>query len=316
MNDTAKLLCELIALPSVNPAFLPPGDAWAGEERVADYVAVMAARAGLEIELQKVLPGRFNLIAHLRPTARATKTILLAPHLDTVPPADESQFVPRVEGDRLFGRGACDTKGSVAAMLSAVIAIANAKRRPRETEIIFAGLVDEENGQAGSRVLARSHLKADLAIVGEPTSDRIVTAHKGNVWLELEAQGKSAHGSRPELGRNAIHAMARIVDTLETEYAAKLRQRRRHPLLGHATINVGTIRGGTQPNIVPDSCAISIDRRTLPGETDSAVRREIQSFLARKKLLATFSGMGRQSPCSPMETNTRLPLVRLILTGL
>jgi len=316
MTNTAKLLCELIALPSVNPAFLPPDDAWAGEERVADYVAVMAARAGLEIELQKVLPGRLNLIAHLRPMGRVTKRILLAPHLDTVPPVDESQLVPRKDGDRLYGRGACDTKGSVAAMLSAVIAVANSKKRPRETEIIFAGLVDEENGQAGSRALARSQLKADLAIVGEPTSDRIVTAHKGNVWLELETHGKAAHGSRPELGRNAVHMMARIVDALETEYAAKLRQRRRHPLLGYATVNVGTIRGGTQPNIVPDSCKISIDRRTLPGEKDAAVKREIQSFLARKKLHATFGGMGRQSPCSPMETNTRLPLVRQFLRSI
>lgn len=313
MTDTAKLLCELIALPSVNPAFLPPGDDWAGEERVADFVAVTAARAGLEIELQKVLPGRMNLIAHLRPAGRATKTILLAPHLDTVPAADESQFVPRKEGDKLYGRGACDTKGSVAAMLSAITTLANSKKRPRETEIIFAGLVDEESAQAGSRALARSHLKADLAIVGEPTSDRIVTAHKGNIWLQLETHGRSAHGSRPELGRNAVHAMARIVDALETEYAAKLRQRRRHPLLGHATINVGTIRGGTQPNIVPDSCTMSLDRRTLPGETDAGVKREIQSFLARKKLHATFNGMGRLWPCSPMETNTRLPLVRQFL---
>jgi len=311
MSNTAKLLCELIALPSVNPAFLPAGDAWAGEERVADFVAVTAARAGLEIELEKVLPGRFNLIAHLRPTGRATKTILLAPHLDTVPPWDESQFVPRQEGDRLYGRGACDTKGSVASMLSAVIALANSKNRPRETEIIFAGLVDEENAQAGSRALARSRLKADLAIVGEPTSCQIVTAHKGNIWLEIETHGRSAHGSRPELGRNAVHAMARIVDALETEYAATLR-RRRHSLLGHATINVGTICGGTQPNIVPDACTITIDRRTLPGETEAGARREIQSFLARKKLKATFS-MARQSPCSPMETNTRLPMVQQFL---
>jgi acetylornithine deacetylase/succinyl-diaminopimelate desuccinylase-like protein len=302
----------LIALPSVNPAFLPPDDAWAGEERVADFVAVTAARAGLEIELQKVLPGRLNLIAHLRPTGRVMKRILLAPHLDTVPPADESQFVPRKEGDRLYGRGACDTKGSVAAMLSAVVAVANSKQRPRETEIIFAGLVDEENAQSGSRAFAKSHLKADLAIVGEPTSNQVVTAHKGNIWLQIETQGESAHGSRPELGRNAVHAMARIVDALETEYAAALRQRRRHPLLGHATVNVGTICGGTQPNIVPNSCTIAVDRRTMPGETDAGVKREIQAFLARKKFRATFS-MGRQSPCSPMETNTRLPLVREFL---
>jgi acetylornithine deacetylase/succinyl-diaminopimelate desuccinylase-like protein len=311
MSDTATLLCELIALPSVNPAFLPPGDARAGEQRVADFLAVTAARAGLEIEFQKTLPGRVNLIARLRPNGRIAQTILLAPHMDTVPAA-ESQFMPRKDGDRLYGRGACDTKGSVAAMLSAVIQLANSKQRPRETEIIFAGLVDEENAQAGSRALAKSNLKADLAIIGEPTNLQLVTAHKGNLWLQLETRGKSAHGSRPELGRNAVHEMARIVDALETEYAAALRKRKRHPLLGHATVNVGTICGGTQPNIVPDSCVITVDRRTLPGETEAGVQREIETFLARKKLQATFS-MARAEPCLPMETSAKLPLVQQFL---
>src|SRR5262249_13149155 len=127
-----------------------------------------------------------------------------------------------------------------------------------------------------------------IAIVGEPTNLSVVTAHKGNIWLQLETHGKSAHGSRPELGRNAVHAMARVVEALETDYAAMLRKRR-HRLLGPGTINVGTIRGGTQPNIVPDSCVITVDRRTLPGESESGVKREIAAFLARKKLRATFS---------------------------
>lgn len=329
MTDTAKFLCELIALPSVNPAFLPPGDARAGEQRVADFVAVTAARAGLEIEFQKALPGRVNLIARLRPKNRIARTILLAPHMDTVPAASEKQFLPRIEGDRLFGRGACDTKGSIAAMLTALCAVAKSKQRPRETEIIFAGLVDEENAQAGSRALVRSsafkrlgdpmispdRLKAGLqtlAIIGEPTSLQIVTAHKGNIWLQLDTHGKSAHGSRPELGRNAVHEMARVVEALETDYAAMLRKRKRHPLLGHATVNVGTIRGGTQPNIVPDLCVITVDRRTLPGETEAGVRREIETFLARKKLHATFS-LARTEPCLPMETAARLPLVQQFL---
>jgi acetylornithine deacetylase/succinyl-diaminopimelate desuccinylase family protein len=311
MSNTAKLLNELIALPSVNPAFLPPGDRWAGEQRVADFIAVTAARAGLEIEFQKVLPGRVNLIAHLRPKGKKSRTILLAPHMDTVP-GHEEQFIPRKQGDRLYGRGACDTKGSVAAMLSAVITLAKSKQRPNETEIIFAGLVDEESAQAGSRALAKSNLKADLAIVGEPTSLQLVTAHKGNIWLQLDTHGKSAHGSRPELGRNAVHEMSRIVDALETEYAATLRKRRRHPLLGYATVNVGTIRGGTQPNIVPDSCTITVDRRTLPGETESQVKREIKTFLAQKKLKATFS-MARAEPCLPMETSAKLPLIQQFL---
>jgi acetylornithine deacetylase len=312
MSDTATLLCELIALPSVNPAFLPPGDARAGEQRVSDFVAVTAARAGLEIEFQKVLSGRANLLARLRPKGHITRTILLAPHLDTVPVASEKQFVPRKDGDRLYGRGACDTKGSVAAMLSALCKLAKSKQRPRETEIIFAGLVDEESAQAGSRALAKSKLKADLAIVGEPTNCQIVTAHKGNIWFQLETRGKAAHGSRPELGRNAIHSMARVVDALETDYAAMLRQRPRHPLLGHATVNVGTIRGGTQPNIVPDACVITVDRRTLPGETETGVKREIKTFLARKKLEVTFS-LARTEPCLPMETAAKLPLVRQFL---
>jgi acetylornithine deacetylase len=330
MSDTAKLLSELIALPSVNPAFLPPGDVRAGEQRVADFVAVTAARAGLEIEFQKALPGRVNLIARLRPKNRISRTILLAPHLDTVPAAHENQFMPRREGDRLFGRGACDTKGSVAAMLSALCDLAKSGQRPRETEIIFAGLVDEESAQAGSRALVRSSvfkrlgdlmsspgslkpgLQTRLAIVGEPTSLQVVTAHKGNIWLQLETRGKAAHGSRPELGRNAVHAMARVVDALETDYAALLRKRRNHPLLGHATVNVGTICGGTQPNIVPDACTLTVDRRTLPGETEAEVQREIESFLARKKLHAIFSS-ARTAPCLPMETAANLPLVRQFL---
>ena len=168
--------------------------------------------------------------------------------------------------------------------------------------------MDEENAQAGSRALVAGGMKADLAIVGEPTQLKIVTAHKGSLWLKLETRGKSAHGARPDLGRNAVHAMARIVDALETDYAAQLR-RRRHPLLGHATVNVGMIHGGTQPNIVPDACSITLDRRTLPGETEAGVRREITALLARKKLPARFS-RAKLLPALPLETNTSLPLVR------
>ena len=283
MTKTERLLCELIALPSVNPAFLPAGDSHTGEQRVADFLATVAAQAGLDVEFQRVLPGRPNLIARLSPPAQIRRRILLAPHLDTVGVADKAQFAPRRRGGRLFGRGACDTKGSVAVMLTALGELARSKKRPRETEIIFAGLADEENAQAGSRALITGGLKADLAIVGEPTRVQVVTAHKGSLWLKLEASGRSAHGARPELGRNAIHTMARIVDTLETDYAASLRKRR-HPLLGRATVSVGMIHGGTQPNMVPDRCAITIDRRTLPGETETGVRREIAAFLGRRNL--------------------------------
>jgi acetylornithine deacetylase/succinyl-diaminopimelate desuccinylase-like protein len=207
---------------------------------------------------------------------------------------------------KMYGRGASDTKGSVAAMLSALCKLARSKQRPAETEIVFVGLVDEENAQAGSRALAANGFKADLAIVGEPTRERVVTAHKGNLWLELRTRGKSAHGARPELGRNAVHAMARVVDLLETRYAAGLR-RRRHQLLGSATVSVGVIQGGTQPNIVPDQCFIQIDRRTLPGETEGGVKREIQSLLRQHNLRARIINP-RTLRCLPMETDPRIPL--------
>ncbi len=311
MTRTQKLLRELIALPSVNSSLLPADHPRAGEHRVADFLAATAATAGLDIDLHKVFPGRNNLLARLSPTGTARQRILLAPHLDTVDVMDESQLVPRQKNGRLYGRGACDTKGSVAAMLSAVMELARAGKRPAKTEIIFAGLVDEEMGQGGSRALAASGLKADLAIVGEPTRLEIVTAHKGNLWLKLETRGKAAHGARPDLGRNAVHEMARVVDLLETRYARQLR-RRRHALLGHATVNVGTIQGGVQTNIVPAACSITIDRRTLPGEIDAGIWREIWSLLRQNGLSATL-GNTKSAPCLPMETSARLPLVREFL---
>jgi acetylornithine deacetylase/succinyl-diaminopimelate desuccinylase-like protein len=307
----ARLLRELIAIPSVNPAFAQArgsGSTRAGELSIAEFVAVTAARAGLDVELRQVLPGRPNVLAHLRPAGKARHRVLLVPHLDTVGVADESQFQPVVKGGRVHGRGACDTKGSIAAMLVALCELACAAGRPRETEVIFAGVIDEENAQAGSRALARSGLKSPLAIVGEPTRLQVVTAHKGSLWLELETRGRAAHGATPELGRNAVHEMARIVHLLQTAYVRQL-QRRRHPLLGHASVSVGTIRGGTQPNIVPDHCAITIDRRILPGETESGVHREVRKLLHSLGLRADLRET-KAAACLPLETDARLPLVR------
>jgi acetylornithine deacetylase/succinyl-diaminopimelate desuccinylase-like protein len=309
--EPEKLLRELIALPSVNPAFLPPGDQRAGEWRVADFLASLAAKAGVALEFQEVFPpkallrGRSNLVVRLEPLGRARKRIILAPHLDTVA-ADA--FKPRIEKGRLHGRGACDTKGSVAAMFAALLQLSSNPGRPRETEIIFVGLVDEENAQEGSRAFARSRIKGDLAIIGEPTELKVVTAHKGDLWLKLVTKGRAAHGARPELGDNAVHQMAKVIDTLETRYQRELRKRR-HPVLGSPTINVGAVRGGTQPNIVPDRCEIEIDRRTVPGERDRAVQREIVRFVqahgSKVSLINSKTGS-----CLALETNPRLPLVK------
>lgn len=313
-STVARLTAELIALPSVNPAFLPPRHPHAGEGRVAEYLAALGARAGLEIEFQKVWPGRPNLLARLRPAGKVKQTVLLAPHLDTVNVTSALQLKPVVKRDRLYGRGACDTKGSVATFFTALGDLARSGRRPQSTEVVFAGLVDEEQGQGGSRFLAAKQFKADLAIVGEPTNLAVATAHKGSVWLEVETRGRAAHGATPWFGRNAVHQMARVVDALETDFAARLRQRR-HPLLGCGTVSVGTICGGTQPNIVPDRCVIGVDRRTLPGDTESSTRRDVAAFLRARKLPVTVSNV-KLKPCPPLETDARAPLVGALLAAM
>lgn len=309
----AQLLRELIRRPSVNPAFLPPGDPRAGEARVAGFLAELGRAAGLRVARQPVAPGRTNLLLTLPATGRPRQRVLLAPHLDTVG-AEPFQLRPVLRRGRLHGRGACDTKGSVAAMFGALTAVARAPRRPAHTEIVLAALVDEEDAQRGSRALVASGFTADLAIVGEPTGLRAVTAHKGSLWLRLETHGRAAHGARPELGRNAVLAMARIVTLLEIEYAVALRARP-HPLLGPATVNVGVIAGGTQPNIVPDHCEIHVDRRTLPGESPAGVLREIRALLRLHNSRATITSL-KTVPCPPLETDPDLPLVRRFLDAL
>lgn len=308
MSRVEKLLRELIALPSVNPAFLPKGDPRAGERRVADYIAAWSAKAGLEVDLQTVAPRRRNVLCRLVPPGRVRHRILLAPHLDTVSVVSDNQLVPVRKGGRIHGRGACDTKGSVASMLVALTDLARSGKRPQHTEIIFAGLVDEENVQAGSRALVSSGFRADLAVVGEPTRMRVVTAHKGNIWLKVETRGRAAHGATPQHGHNAIHEMAKVVDKLETRYRALLR-RRRHRLLGHPTVSVGVIRGGTQANIVPDHCEIEVDRRTLPGETNGGIQSELKRLLREWGCRAVLESV-KAVDCPPMETDSQSPFVR------
>ncbi len=307
MNAVTRLLRDLVAIPSVNPGLLGEDADTPGEEPVAAYLADLAQKHGLDVERQPVLPGRRNLLVRLRPAGKVRQRILLAPHMDVVP-AEAAQFKPRIQDGRLYGRGACDTKGCVAAYFHALCQLAKRKQRPRHTEIIFVGLVDEEHMQSGSRAYAKKGPKADLAIVGEPTKLQVVTAHKGDLWWQLKVTGKAAHGATPHLGVSAVHLMARTVEVLLTDYAESLRQNE-HPLLGSPTINIGVIQGGTQPNIVPEACSIDIDRRTLPGETEASVRKEILAKLRPHGLKPDFLDL-RGVPCDPLETNPALPLVQ------
>lgn len=312
MSPVETLLCDLIALPSVNPAFLPVNHPHGGEKQVADFLVATAEKAGLDVDRQDVLKDRDNVIVRLEPEGEVQRTILLAPHMDTVGVTSESQLKPVLKDGKIYGRGACDTKGSIAAYFQAVMEIANDAQRPKHTEIILAALVDEENCQGGSRVLAASGaFEATLAIVGEPTRLRVVTSHKGDLWLRIQTKGKAAHGSKPSLGRNAVLEMAKVVQMIEGDYAEMLKKAR-HPLLGSPTVCVGTIFGGRQPNIVPDNCEITIDRRTIPGETTDEILREINRLLNESKLRAGLLDIkGLESP--PLETDPENELIRALM---
>jgi acetylornithine deacetylase/succinyl-diaminopimelate desuccinylase family protein len=310
-SELTRFLCDLIAIPSVNPSLGGETHHQNGEEEVATFLIEKAKRLGIAAQRQAVLPDRKNVIFRLKPKNRVKQKVLLAPHLDVVP-ADSKLFSPRSKNGKIYGRGACDTKGSVAAFFHAFCEFAKDKGAPKETEIIFAGLVDEEFGQAGSRKLAAKGPKADLAIAGEPTNLQVVTAHKGNIWLRLKTKGKAAHGATPENGENAIGLMTSLLQALFHDYPQILLSKK-HPLLGHPTLNVGKISGGSQANIVANSCILELDRRTLPGESETSIRNEFVSLFKSKNLPIPEFEFTRSAPCPPLDTDPNLPLVRDLL---
>lgn len=309
-GSVVTLLQDLVRIPSVNPAFAGDRSDLAGEERMVGHLEGLALAAGLRVKRQRVVRGRDNLLVTLPARGRRRHRVILAPHLDTIGAGNEQLTGKRI-GNRIHGRGACDTKGCVAAMFSALLELASDAQRPEGLEVLFAGLADEENEQLGSRAFARRCPDADLAIIGEPTRLRVVTAHKGDFWLQIETEGKAAHGSRPELGRNAVKRMAAVILGLESDYATCLKSRR-HPLLGHPTINVGWVNGGSQPNVVPDRCQIQVDRRTLPGERWDAVKAEIIRVGRAAGVRVKVTNI-REHVTPALETDPELPAVQAFM---
>ena len=310
LSPVHRLLCELVEIPSVNPLLLPDEEELTGEAEVADFLAEEAKKLGISARKMRVLPGRSNLLLRLRPGGKVRQRVLLTPHLDVVP-AEKRAFKPKIRKGNLHGRGSCDTKGSVASFFSAFAMLAQGGPRPKNTEIVFVGLVDEEFGQAGSRALAQKGPQGDLAIAGEPTKLQVVSAHKGNLWIRLGTKGKAAHGSTPENGKNAIESMTKVLQCLFGEYS-KMLAKKSHPLLGSPTLSIGRITGGSQPNVIPNHCEIDLDRRTLPDETPASVKKELTELLAFNGLFPSYTG-AREVSCPALETDPKLPLVRSFL---
>jgi acetylornithine deacetylase/succinyl-diaminopimelate desuccinylase-like protein len=299
--DPVELLEELVRIDSVNPAMGGPG-----EREVARSLAGVLERIGCAVRLPAgASHERPNLIASL-PGRSGVPVLLLEAHLDTVAQPRQPVAVRR-EGGRLYGRGACDTKGSAAAMVAAVALIA---ATPDHPPVVFAGAADEEVAMTGAQALVGQLPPVDGAIIGEPTSLLPVRVHNGFLRFRIVARGKAAHTSRAHLGVNAIAVAARAVLAIQDELLPSL-QSRAHPLAGPALVTAAMIHGGVAPNLVPEWCEIELDRRLAPGEDPLAALAEVDEALGR--LRAQGDDLTREEPSlmvPPVETPADHALVR------
>jgi acetylornithine deacetylase len=282
MRETTRLLRDLVALPSVNPMGRPLQGPEIFEHQVTAYLEDFFRALGIRYHRETVAPKRDNIVAFFEPPG-AVSTLVFEVHQDTVP-TDYMTIPPfgaTIENGRLSGRGACDVKGGMAAMLHAFARVVQQKHGRKR--VVLACAVDEEYTFLGVQRLVKQDLRGGVAgpivaVVAEPTGLDIVHAHKGAVRWALRTSGRSCHSSRPELGVNAIYHMAGLLPHVE-RYAEQLRQTRSHPLLGPATLSVGRIEGGTSVNTVPDRCQVEVDRRVLPGEDSAAVHADFEAYL-------------------------------------
>jgi acetylornithine deacetylase len=271
--DVLKLLRELVAIDSVNPSLVEGGR---GEAAIADLVAARLRRAGVDVSVQEIAPGRPNVIAVLEGRARG-RTLVFCGHTDTVGAGGmDDPFTPIEREGRLYGRGAQDMKGGVAAMIAAAIALAE-RGGPARGRLVVAAVADEEHGSLGAEAFARDW-RADFAIVTEPTSLDIGVAHKGFALCEVEMHGVAAHGSRPDEGRDAILRMGRVLGALE-HLERDLQAGERHALLGPGSLHASTIRGGREWSSYPEHCLLQVERRTIPGEDGAKALHEIEAIL-------------------------------------
>jgi acetylornithine deacetylase len=299
--DVRKLIAELVAIDSVNPTLVPGG---AGEAEIARFVADWLTRHGVEVEFQDLGNTRANVVGRVRGSGGG-RTLLLNAHLDTVAlGGDDAGLTPRVEGNRLFGRGAYDMKAGLAAIM--FTAAEASTRGELAGDLVVTAVADEEALSIGTEELVRT-VRADAAIVTEPTELRVTIAHKGFVWLEVETTGVAAHGSRYDLGVDAIARMGPLLVAL-----AKLDERLRadrepHPLLGGASLHASLIEGGRELSSYPDRCLLKVERRTLPGETVAEVEEQLRGIAGADATVRTM--FVRQ----PLETSGDEPIVRTLL---
>jgi acetylornithine deacetylase len=270
-GDVIELTSRLVEIDSVNPSLVPGGR---GEVEMARFVVEWARHTGLQADVLEATRGRPSVVVRA-PGWGGGRTLMLCAHTDTVGVEGMARpHEPRVEGDRLHGRGAYDMKSGLAAALLAVRELA---RAGLAGDVVVAAVADEEHASLGvQEVLAA--VPADAAIVTEPTELELIVAHKGFVWAEVELTGRAAHGSRPEQGVDAIVGAGPILTGLgELDDALGART---HPLLGRGSVHASLIQGGAEMSSYPARCVLGLERRTLPGESAAAVEAEVGDLIA------------------------------------
>ncbi len=310
--NVVELLQQLIKIPSVNPDDAPGTDK-THEQDIADWLKPLLEGHGFKVTLEEVLPGRPNLIAR-SPGPTSRKRIMLAPHLDTVGVGGMTidPFCGDIKDGKIWGRGASDTKGPMAAMIMGLV---ENKEILAELPVAvdFVAFMGEESVQQGSKHFTQHHAdEYEFAIAGEPTLLNLVHVTKGATWITVEAHGKAAHSSQPQLGENAIMILARSLDMINRKLSNRLATYT-HPILGHSTLNIGTIAGGSRPNIVPDYACAQIDFRTTPSLQEAGGAVELlEDFISEMKLPIKIKS-AHENP--PMETPSDNEYIAKILAS-
>ena len=287
------------------------------EEEISKYILDFFTENGITSYRTEIVPGRYNTFAILKgEDSENNPSLLLTGHMDTVPAYDfKEAFTAREDADYLYGRGSCDMKGALAAMMCAMVNIKESGTKLKG-DLIFCGVADEEEAGIGTESLIKTGPEATYAVIGEPTKLEIALGHKGLEWIEISFKGKKVHGGAQKDGVNAIMMAGRFLHKLETEYLPKL-EKRTHPVLGTATLNIGTITGGDQPSTVADKCSIRLDRRCLTDETIAQVYEELQAICDElheedPKFEAEIRDVfnGETMPHIPFCTDENSPLVK------
>ena len=287
------------------------------EEEISKYILDFFTENGITSYRTEIVPGRYNTFAILKgEDSENNPSLLLTGHMDTVPAYDfKEAFTAREDADYLYGRGSCDMKGALAAMMCAMVNIKESGTKLKG-DLIFCGVADEEEAGIGTESLIKTGPEATYAVIGEPTKLEIALGHKGLEWIKISFKGKKVHGGAQKDGVNAIMMAGRFLHKLETEYLPKL-EKRTHPVLGTATLNIGTITGGDQPSTVADKCIIRLDRRCLTDETIAQVYEELQAICDEgheedPKFEAEIRDVfnGETMPHIPFCTDENSPLVK------